>query len=198
MSSDSAGMAMMASLNQEALDTAGIDNPSARNLAQLLQHMVDPVSPASIPQPQEPEKTQDSQQPQEPEKTQDSQQPQEPDKSQESELQQKIQPAPESIQENAAEPQSSTSTANDSVVFRVQIISSLYENSFPTVIIEGQSYGTYQYFYMGSYRITVGKFESLKKANEFKIKCLNSGFKQAFVAAFRGDTRVTDPSVYKQ
>ena len=51
---------------------------------------------------------------------------------------------------------------------------------------------------MGSYRITVGKFSTLKEANEFKVKCLNSGFKQAFVAAFRGDKRVTDPEVYKQ
>jgi len=198
LSGDSAGMAMMVSLNQVALDTAGIDNPSARNLAQLLLHMADPVSPASIPQRQEQEEAQVSRQPQEPENTQASQQPQEPEKSQESEQQREIRPAPEPVRENPPEPRSSMGTANDSVVFRVQIISSLYENSFPTVIIEGQSYETYQYFYMGSYRITVGKFDSLKEANEFKIKCLNSGFKQAFVAAFRGDTRVTDPSVYKQ
>ena len=186
LSGDSVGMAMMVSLNQEALDTAGIDNPSARNLAQLLQHLADPVSQASVPQPQEPEKIQVS----EDELVSELQQ--------ESEQNRETQPAPEPIRENVTESPSSASTQTDSVVFRVQIISSLYENSFPTVIIEGQSYSTYQYFYMGSYRITVGKFNSLKEANEFKIKCLNSGFKQAFVAAFRGDTRVTDPAVYKQ
>jgi len=84
------------------------------------------------------------------------------------------------------------------VIFRVQIISSLYENSFPMVFIEGKRYNTYEYYYMGSYRITVGEFESLEEANAFRIQCLNSGFKQAFVAAFRDGKRVTDPSVFKQ
>lgn len=172
MPGDSSGVAMMVSLNQEALDTAGIDNPSARNLARLLQHMADPVSPVTMPQSSEPESTQVSQQPQEPERPRESGQ-------------------------NRVPP-SIAGTAFDSVVFRVQIISSLYENSFPTVIIGGQIYETYQYFYLGSYRITVGKFPTLKEANEFKVKCLDSGFKQAFVAAFRGDLRVTDPEVYKQ
>jgi len=84
------------------------------------------------------------------------------------------------------------------VIFRVQIISSLYENSFPIVFIEGKKYDTYEYYYMGSFRITVGEFESLEEANAFRIQCLNSGFKQAFVAAFRDGERVTDPSVFKQ
>lgn len=87
---------------------------------------------------------------------------------------------------------------DDSLVYRVQIITSLYENSFPTVFIEGEMYDTYEYFYLGSYRITVGKFDTYEEAREFRLKCLNSGFKQAFVAAFRGDTRVTDPSVFKE
>jgi len=86
----------------------------------------------------------------------------------------------------------------DPVVFRIQIISSLYENSFPTVLIDGQSYSTYEYFYLGSYRITVGEFYSLDEANVFRTRCLDSGFKQAFVAAFRGGERVTDPEVFKQ
>ncbi len=83
------------------------------------------------------------------------------------------------------------------MVFRVQIISSLYENSFPSVLIDGKSYKTYEYFYLGSYRITVGEFGTLEEANAFRIQCLNSGFKQAFVAAFKGDERETDPSVFK-
>ncbi len=86
----------------------------------------------------------------------------------------------------------------DKVLFRIQIISSLNPRSFPTVLIEGKSYSTYEYLYQGSYRITVGAFDSLKEANAFRLKCLNSGFTQAFVAAFKGDQRVTDPSVFKQ
>ena len=195
---DSSGVALMVSLNHEALDTAGIDDPSARNLARLLQHMADPVSPVTMPQSREPESTPVSQQPQEPESTQVSQQTQEAERTRESVQNRESRPAAEPVRETLTESPSNTGTASDSVVFRVQIISSLYENSFPTVIIEGQTYSTYQYFYLGSYRITVGKFSTLKEANEFKVKCLNSGFKQAFVAAFRGDLRVTDPEVYKQ
>jgi hypothetical protein len=66
------------------------------------------------------------------------------------------------------------------------------------VLIEGVSYTTYEYFYKGSFRITVGEFDSAKEANAFKLQCLSSGFKQAFVAAFRGDQRETDPFVFKQ
>lgn len=86
----------------------------------------------------------------------------------------------------------------DPVVFRVQIISSLYENSFPTVLIDGIMYETFEYYYLDSYRITVGAFFSLEDANEFRLRCLDSGFKQAFVAAFRGGERITDPGVFKQ
>ena len=107
-------------------------------------------------------------------------------------------PEPESKPEPEPAPERKVNQGTDEVIFRVQIISSLYENSFPTVLIEGSSYNTHEYFYMGSFRITVGKFTSLEEANAFRLKCLNSGFKQAFVAAFRGGKRETDPSVFKQ
>ena len=109
-----------------------------------------------------------------------------------------INPQPEAKPQPETKPGAIVNQGSDDVVFRVQIISSLYENSFPTVFVEGKSYTTYEYYYLGSYRITVGKFESLEEANAFRIKCLNSGFKQAFVAAFRGGKRETDPSVFNQ
>jgi len=126
-------------------------------------------------------------------------------------LQQIAEPAPQQVSagrsQNAEEIRPRVNTAETrprvniepgKVIFRVQIISSLYENSFPIVFIEGMRYNTYEYYYMGSYRITVGEFESLEEANAFRIQCLNSGFKMAFVAAFRDGERVTDPSVFKQ
>ena len=187
---ESEGMAMMVSLNEEAFDAAGIDEPSARNLALLMQRLADPVPQASVSRPGRPVSPPVPEPEREPERTQVS--------GQQQEARQQEAQASAGVRENVRESASSVNAATEPVIFRVQIISSLYENSFPTVFIEGQSYSTYQYFYMGSYRITVGKFDSLKEANEFRLKCLNSGFKQAFVAAFRGDTRVTDPSVYKQ
>jgi len=172
-SSESKGMAIMLTLNEEALDAAGIDEASARDIALVMQEMADPASPAS-PRPQTKTETK-------PETVSDP----------EPETQPEIQPEPET------QPGTIINADPNPVVFRVQIISSLYENSFPTVFVDGKSYSTYEYFYLGSYRITVGKFDSLKDANAFRLRCLDSGFKQAFVAAFRGDKRETDPSVYK-
>ncbi len=104
---------------------------------------------------------------------------------------------PEPTAQESKEPIPPIEAGQNPVVFRIQIISSLYENSFPTVLIDGKSYKTHEYFYLGSFRITVGKFNTLKEANAFRVLSLNSGFKQAFVAAFRGGERETDPSVFK-
>jgi hypothetical protein len=89
--------------------------------------------------------------------------------------------------------------ANESqqVIFRVQILSSVSANTTPSVVIEGSPYETFEYFYKGAYRITVGKFENLQDANNFRLQCRRAGFNQAFVAAFRGEKRETDPSVFK-
>jgi len=82
--------------------------------------------------------------------------------------------------------------------FRVQILSSTNANTTPSVVIEGTPYQTYEYFYKGAYRITVGQFESVQDANNFRLQCRRAGFNQAFVAAFRGGKRETDPSVFKE
>lgn len=86
----------------------------------------------------------------------------------------------------------------DRVTFRVQIKSSEKAESTPSVSIAGKSYTTFEYYYKGSYRITVRQFETVMEANAFRLQCKKSGFEQAFVAAFRGNKRETDPSVFKQ
>lgn len=84
------------------------------------------------------------------------------------------------------------------LLFRVQIMSSTKANTSPKVTIEGQTYTTFEYHYKGAYRITVGEFEELSEANALRVKCRNSGFDQAWVAAFRGKVRETDPSVFRK
>jgi len=84
------------------------------------------------------------------------------------------------------------------VVFRVQILSRTKANSSPSVTVAGTRYQTFEYFYKGAYRITVGEFKTVKEASTFRLKCRSSGFNQAFVAAFRGNERETDPSVFRQ
>jgi hypothetical protein len=161
--SENRGQAMMITLNEDALDDAGIDEAAARDIIMILQGM---AAPASQSLPAETETYVEAEAESEPAYTEE-------------------------------EEVIVTAASQDQVIFRIQIISSLYENSFPTVLIDGQIYETYEYNYMGSYRITVGEFTRLEEANAFRLRCLDSGFKQAFVAAFRGDERVTDPSVFK-
>ncbi len=83
------------------------------------------------------------------------------------------------------------------VVFRVQILSSSKAKSQPSVTISGSAYSTWEYFYKGAYRITVGEFTNVQDALSFITKCKSSGYNQAFVAAFRGNERETDPSVFR-
>ncbi|MCK5137501.1 MAG: PD40 domain-containing protein [Bacteroidales bacterium] len=86
----------------------------------------------------------------------------------------------------------------DQVVFRVQILSASKANSNQSVTIAGTRYSTYEYYYKGAYRITVGEFTSVQEALSFRTKCKNAGYSQGFVAAFRNNERETDPSVFKR
>jgi hypothetical protein len=88
-------------------------------------------------------------------------------------------------------------TDPNQIVFRVQILSSSKPKSQPAVTISGAAYSTWEYNYKGAYRITVGEFTNLSDALSFRTKCKSSGYNQAFVAAFRGNERETDPSVFK-
>ena len=105
---------------------------------------------------------------------------------------------PDTVSEKPLE--SVRDTVNDSqkLSFRVQILSSRTAHTTPSVVIEGSPYETHEYFYKGAYRITVGQFETLQEANNFRLQCRRAGFNQAFVAAFRGEKRETDPSVFKE
>jgi len=84
------------------------------------------------------------------------------------------------------------------VVFRVQIISNAKAGSQPSVTISGSTHPTWEYYYKGAYRVTVGEFVNLQDALTFRTKCKSSGFNQAFVAAFRGNERELDPSVFRK
>ena len=117
---------------------------------------------------------------------------------------QQPEPEPEPVIEVAItepvveEPEPEPEPDPNQVVFRVQILSSSKVNSNPSVTIAGTRYSTFEYFYKGAYRITVGQFNTVQEASSFRSKCKNSGFSQAFVAAFRGQERETDPAVFKR
>jgi len=86
----------------------------------------------------------------------------------------------------------------DRVVFRVQVLSSMKPGTRPSLTIQGKEYDTFEYLYKGAYRITVGAFTDVDDALELRNVCRRSGYDQAFVAAFRNNERILDPSVFEK
>jgi len=160
----SEGKALRISLNETAIQQAGIPELLAWDIPLILQKLADPAVETTtqvMPSPEDVEAV-------------------EADTLLESIV---------AVQDEASDPQK--------LVFRVQILSKVIANSTPSVLIEGERHSTFEYYYKGAYRITVGEFETVQAANNFRIQCRRAGFNQAFVAAFRGDKRETDPSVFK-
>ena len=85
----------------------------------------------------------------------------------------------------------------DVVVYRVQFLTTTDPRKENQIIINGVSYKTFEYFYMGAYRYTIGEFTSIGPARELQSLCRKSGFSGAFVAAFKNDTRSLDLSLFK-
>ena len=85
----------------------------------------------------------------------------------------------------------------DVVVYRVQFLSTNKPKKENEVEINGKSYPLYEYFYLGSYRYAVGEFTALAPAIELQKICRQSGYPQAFVAAFKNDTRSLDLKSFK-
>jgi TRAP-type uncharacterized transport system substrate-binding protein len=90
-----------------------------------------------------------------------------------------------------------TTDSKDEITFRVQIYSRNYIRENEQLTINGKSYNIYVYFYLGAYRYTIGEFTSPSDAAELQNSCRESGYSQAFVAAFKDNVRSTDPDLFK-
>jgi hypothetical protein len=53
------------------------------------------------------------------------------------------------------------------------------------------------YLHLGAYRYTIGEFTSIPTAVELQNMCRESGYSQAFVAAFKNNIRSTDPELFR-
>jgi hypothetical protein len=80
----------------------------------------------------------------------------------------------------------------DVVVYRIQFLSSGKPRKENTVVINGTSYETYEYIYQGAYRYTIGQFTNLSPARALQKVCRQSGYPDAFVAAFKNNSRSLD------
>jgi hypothetical protein len=85
-----------------------------------------------------------------------------------------------------------TEKLKDVVVYRVQFLSSVTQKSLKEIVVNGKSYTPYIYFYLKEYRYTAGEFTSLERAKELQFAMRKAGYPQAFVAAFKNNTRSLD------
>lgn len=85
----------------------------------------------------------------------------------------------------------------DVVIYRVQFLSSTRPQTNNQIIINGKSYIKYEYFYLGAYRWTIGEFRTVAPAIGLQSVCRKSGYPQAFVAAFKNNTRSLDLQLFK-
>jgi hypothetical protein len=83
------------------------------------------------------------------------------------------------------------------VVYRIQFLSSTKQRKENAIVMNGITYKTYEYFYLDSYRYTIGEFTTLPPARELQGLCRKSGYPQAFVAAFKGNMRSLDLASFK-
>lgn len=90
-----------------------------------------------------------------------------------------------------------TAGNKDVVTYRIQIYSRNYQKKNDQVIVNGKSYNTYVYSHLGAYRYTIGEFTSLQPAIELQNASRESGYNEAFVAAFKNNMRSTDPDLFK-
>ena len=90
-----------------------------------------------------------------------------------------------------------TELKKDIVIYRIQLISSTKPKGSYPIKIDGKEYMSWEYYYKGAYRTTVGELKTLAEARAFQSKCRQSGFPQAFAVVFVGDERSLDPALFR-
>ena len=82
-------------------------------------------------------------------------------------------------------------------LFRIQFLSSVSQKPMKEVSVNGKSYPVYIYYYLKEYRYTAGEFTSLESAKALQSAMRKAGYPQAFVAAFKNNTRSLDLNLFR-
>lgn len=83
------------------------------------------------------------------------------------------------------------------VIYRIQFETTNASKGSYKLTINNKVYNTYEYFYKGAYRSTVGEFNSLSEASAFQSTLRKSGYPGSFVVAFVNNVRSLDPKLFK-
>ncbi|MGM0667557.1 MAG: hypothetical protein ACQETA_09565 [Bacteroidota bacterium] len=82
--------------------------------------------------------------------------------------------------------------STEEVVYKIQFLSSMRSVNPKTIVLDGVSYQTSEYFYKGAWRITLGEFTNLDDAVRVRKLLNEEGYDQAFVAIFVNGERSLD------
>lgn len=85
----------------------------------------------------------------------------------------------------------------EGIIYRVQILANTRPVGSYNLIVSGKSYKTFEYLYMGGYRTAIGESSTLKEAAKLQNVCKQSGYKEAFIVAFKDNVRTNDPAFFK-
>jgi hypothetical protein len=94
-------------------------------------------------------------------------------------------------------PVTQSATDKNVVIFRVQFASGSESRGNSEMLVRGQKYKIFEYFYNGANRYCVGEFNTLNQAYALQQALKLEGFKGAFVVAFKNNVRSLDPELFK-
>jgi hypothetical protein len=103
----------------------------------------------------------------------------------------------ESKQVAAKAPVTQSATDKNVVIYRVQFASGTESRGNSVMLIRGQKYKIFEYFYNGANRYCVGEFSIRSQAFALQQALKIEGFKDAFVVAFKNNVRSLDPELFK-
>ncbi|MDX2444293.1 MAG: hypothetical protein QNK30_10895, partial [Bacteroidales bacterium] len=78
---------------------------------------------------------------------------------------------------------------DNKINYRIQVLSSGTSQGQFNITIDGKKYPTFEYYYKGAYRYTIGKYNTAKEALNMHSKCKNTKYNQAFIVKFKGGKR---------
>jgi hypothetical protein len=90
-----------------------------------------------------------------------------------------------------------TEEKKEVVIYRIQFETTNGSKGSYKLTVNNKVYTTYEYFYKGAYRSTVGEFNSLSEASAFQNTLRKSGYPGSFVVAFVNNVRSLDPKLFK-
>jgi hypothetical protein len=92
--------------------------------------------------------------------------------------------------ESALQAEEKPKELEERIVYRIQFLSSTTSRGSFNVTISGRDYATWEYFYAGAWRSTVGEFRTVAEASQFQNLVRQAGYNQAFIAAFENGQRI--------